>query len=774
MHAIPEAPRTQPGLPQLSELDGDAIPLAGGKAATLGRLSAQGFRVPPGFVVTRDAFDRLGTDLDAALREAADRLGEGPFAVRSSAAAEDLPDASYAGLYETYLNIDRAGLADAVRRCFASAASARVAAYHSARASETPASETPASETPAIETPTGGMAVLVQRMIDPVAAGVAFTANPVTGRRDETIVTAVQGLAEALVSGDATGEEWAVRDGRASLTRAGNGPIDHKQAVAVADLAARVAGGAGAPQDIEWAIDRDGVLYLIQARAMTALPEAVDWTPPTPGLWMRNFRIGEWLPEAMTPLFSEWLLPRLEAGFLDGMRETVQVRVPLRYATINGWYYNCLPTPSPRLLLRVLLESRGRAPWVLFNALARVSSNPAAADRAVLRGFELHWREKLLPEYREFVDAAGREVDTASIERVVEIVDGVCRLAGRYLFSLAIVGGSAWKMEGALARFWEKHLAGALAGTSTGAAGHQALVRGLPGAEPAFPPHAVYSLDWYQPTAGESTDGGPVPTDVAPPRATELAEFRVAAERHCRTVLANRPRLLARFDALLAVVQRYSVIREEQARDFTLGWPLLRRAARRLGELLESADVTDTSDDLFFVPFGALSAVVPKTVGVDYRDGIRENRALWQRQRNLPAPLTLGSPGLIGDPIARAVATARGRTPVPDGAILGQPAGAGHATGRVRVVSGPEDFADFRAGEILVASTTAPAWTVLFARAAAVVTDGGTLAAHASLVAREYGIPAVVGTGTATVRLHTGQLVAVDGYAGTVLPLEQG
>jgi pyruvate,water dikinase len=450
------------------------------------------------------------------------------------------------------------------------------------------------------------------------------------------------------------------------------------------------------------------------------------------------------------------------------------VSVPFRYASVNGWYYNCLPTPSPRLLLRVLLESRGRAPWVLFNALARVSSNPAAADRAVLHKLEIHWREKVLPEYREFVDAAEHDVDTAAIERAVEIVDGVCRLAGRYLFSLAVVGGSAWKMEGALARFWEKHLAGALSGTPTGAAGHQSLLRGLPGAEPTFPPHAVYSLDWYQPTAGESTDGRPVPADVAPPRATELAESRVAAEQRCRTVLANRPRLLARFDALLAVVQRYSVIREEQARDFTLGWPLLRRAARRLGELLKAADVIDTSEDVFFLPLGALGAVVPKTAGVDYRDDIRENRAAWERQRRLPAPLTLGTPGRIGDPISRAVVAARGGRPVPDGAIVGQPASAGHVTGRVRVISGPEDFADFRAGEILVASSTAPAWTVLFARAAAVVTDGGTLAAHASLVAREYGIPAVVGTGTATTRLHTGQLVAVDGYAGTVLPLEQG
>jgi rifampicin phosphotransferase len=113
---------------------------------------------------------------------------------------------------------------------------------------------------------------------------------------------------------------------------------------------------------------------------------------------------------------------------------------------------------------------------------------------------------------------------------------------------------------------------------------------------------------------------------------------------------------------------------------------------------------------------------------------------------------------------------ARGAHAVPVGALVGQPASAGRATGRVRVVHGLAESAEFTTGEILVAKATAPAWTPLFALAAAVVTDGGTLAAHASLVAREYGIPAVVGTGNATATLRTGQIVTVDGTTGVVLP----
>ncbi|UNX53348.1 PEP-utilizing enzyme [Georgenia sp. TF02-10] len=218
---------------------------------------------------------------------------------------------------------------------------------------------------------------------------------------------------------------------------------------------------------------------------------------------------------------------------------------------------------------------------------------------------------------------------------------------------------------------------------------------------------------------------------------------------------------------LLRTVQRYTTVREEQARDLTLGWPLLRRCAHRLGDHLTTRGVIDQRTQLFFLTLEELTSALdgdptPRAEAADSR------RAAWEKQRRLVAPLTLGQPPrFIGDPIARAVNAARTHTP-PEAAIIGQPASAGRATGPVRIITGPEDLAHFTTGDVLVARSTAPAWTPLFARAAAVVTDGGTLAAHASLVAREYGIPAVVGTGDATARLHDGQLVTVDGGAGTV------
>jgi phosphohistidine swiveling domain-containing protein len=582
----------------------------------------------------------------------------------------------------------------------------------------------------------------------------------------------VLGLAEPLVSGEAAGEEWVIREGEAECSRTGDGALDARTALVVAALARGVEAEFGVPQDIEWAIDGEGKLFLLQARPMTALGEPVAWEPPGPGLWMRNFRIGEWLSEAMTPLFADWIIPRLESGFLDGMWRSARVRVPFRYAAVNGWYYNAAPAPSARTLWRVLVDSRGRAPWFLYNVLARVSRDPVAADRAVLRRLEAEWRNEVLPAYRRRVEDAGRHLATASTTDVMTTVDEIAALAGAHLWSLAVVGGSAWKMEVALARFWSRHLAGPLATTPHGAAGYQVLLRGLPGAEPGRPPHAVYSLDWYFPTAGE--DAAPVASEDADTndrtRSARIAAGRVEAEAACRKVLAGDPALLREFTGLLAVTQRFTAIREEQARDLTLGWPILRACARRLGADLRDASAIEDSEDVYFLSRAELADPSPAS-----REQTRDRRILWNRRRRLQAPLTLGSPPrLVGDPVARVVAAARVPREVPDGAILGHPASAGRATGRVRIVTGPADFGCFQRGEILVAKATAPAWTPLFGRAAAVVTDGGTLAAHASLIAREYGIPAVVGTGTATTQLTEGQVVTVDGSAGIVLPHAAG
>jgi phosphohistidine swiveling domain-containing protein len=334
-------------------------------------------------------------------------------------------------------------------------------------------------------------------------------------------------------------------------------------------------------------------------------------------------------------------------------------------------------------------------------------------------------------------------------------VDAIGVLAGEYLWSLSVVGGSAWKMEGALARFARQHLAEAIGGRV------QQLLVGLPGIQPDLPPYAVHSVDWAHPTAGELGWQPPGPSE----RHRQLAKQRERLTARCAAALAHHPALQARFLALVEVAQRYAALREQQARHFTFAWPLLRRCALRLGEQLHTRGVLERAEEVFFLTRAEL----------DHPDSLREvagqRHATWERQRRLLAPLTIGRPPrLVQRELLATVDAVRTGGPVAEGTVVGQPASPGRATGPVRIVTGPGDFYRFRPGEVLVARATAPAWTPLFARAAAVVTDGGTLAAHASLVAREYGIPAVVATGDATTRLRDGQPVTVDGGAGTVHP----
>jgi rifampicin phosphotransferase len=736
----------------------EAPALLGTKAASLARLLGAGFPVPPGVVATAAA----AADWDQAcarLRTAATELGGGQgqrFAVRSSASAEDLAGASFAGQYETVLDASLDELPDAVRRVFDSAASARVAAYRQAHP-EAGATAAPAGD------PSGsgaGMPVLIQVMVAADAAGVAFTANPLTGDRDEVVITAVRGLGERLVAGQATGDQWIVRDGQARCTRATEQAITADQARQIATLARRVQAYFTIPQDLEWAISTDtsgtdGGLWLLQARPMTALPDPVTWMPPAPGYWMRNLRLGEWLSEPMTPLFADWLLERIDHGELQATRDQVGATLPFPHAAINGWYYLATPPLSPRTILAALLQGRGRLLRFLRYAVLGPGRDPVAADRRLLAGLAEQWRQDLLPRYRWLVQAGEQQVQTASPQQLATMIDQVGAAAGEQLWSLAVVGGAAWKMEGALARFYRQHLA------STIDASVQQLLAGLPGTQPDLPTHAVQSLDWAHPTAGELGWPPLRPSD----RHRELAARREALTAQLVALLGDRPQLQARFHALLEVAQRYATIREQQARQLTLGWPLLRRCVLRLGEILHAHGVIAQAEDVFFLTRAELDTRTP------LQELVNRRRATWERQRRLLAPLTIGRPPrLLAKELLAVVDAVRTTSPAPQDAIVGQPASPGRATGPVRIIHGPSDFDRFQPGEVLVARATAPAWTPLFARAVAVVTNGGTLAAHASLVAREYGIPAVVATGDATARLADGQVVTVDGSAGTIHP----
>lgn len=696
----------------------------GAKAARLAIARAAGLPVPPGFVVTaQDAVN------ETELLTAAAALG-GPLAVRSSGVREDAADSSSAGLYESYLDVPFDGVLDAVRRCRASGASARVTAYRGSAEADLP--------------------VLVQAMVAARAAGVAFSADPVTGERDRIIVTAVAGLGEPLMAGLSDGEEWVVTSSGARCRRPA-GVLTPAEVAAVAEIVQRVCRVFPGPQDVEWAVADDGVL-LLQARPMTALPPQVTWSAPGPGLWVSNFRIGEWLPEPVTPLFAEWFLPGLEGGFQAGMRETTGASMPFDSAIVNSWYYT-RPTPSLGNLPKALLASRGRVLWAVANILVRPGRDPAGAARTALDGQQSRWRDDVLPSY---LALASRDPEALVPEDLFDIIDRIAHMAGRHLWYLAAVGGAAWKMESALSRFLRRR--------GIDDVDPARLLRGLDQDLTTAPDaYAVYGLDWFRPThaeAGSRQETG----STYPARFERLKAEREHLQDQVRAALADRPQDLRRWNLMLATAQRYAMVREEQARTLTLGWPLARRCVLSIGEQLVGAEQIGGPEDAFFLRRAELTGDEP------LHETVARRRADWSAARRLSPPLVLGeAPRLVGHHVIRALGLDR-QAAAADALVSGQPASPGIATGPVRIVSDPEEFPQVESGDVLVARTTTPAWTPLFDRVCAVITDSGTAAAHASLIAREYGIPAVVATGNATRILSNGQMVTVDGRRGTVRP----
>lgn len=706
----------------------------GGKAASLGELLAAGVRVPNGVVLTAGVGEMTEGERRSLLRDAAGELGLGRFAVRSSGIAEDGVEQSYAGVYESVLDVSADDLPEATDRCLASARASRAVEYE------------PAGD--------GRMAVIIQRMVTPAAAGVALTADPINGDRMSCVVTAVRGIGERLVSGEAFGDEWVVRGDVATARRQPEHAIDRQQAIRVAREARRIAVTRGTPQDIEWAIDGDGTLWILQARPMTALPPEVSWDAPAPGAYTRMLRFGEWIGEPVTPLFESWLLTGMENRMHALFRELIGQIAPRPYhVVVNGWYFYSINFISGGAFLRSL-------PGMLVKAVRSPRHIAGIFPPTVRHSYpvvERTWREDLQPRYRASVADAERRVESLPVADLPALIDELAELAGEYFTSIAALSGAAYKLEINLSQFYRRHLARSLGGS------HLPLLAGF---EPPADRQrdAIVSLDWwYAPLPPEATA---TPTAQTHGR---VVDARKAAEAAASTALASSPRRLRAFRRLLADAQHVVPIREEQTDELTIAWPVMRRAVLRIGEVLAGRGVLAEPDDVFFLAQAeALAALdgAPLAPTVD----VSARRSLRAQQARLVPPRLVGrlSPMLtrLWDSFPKLI----GAVPSDRALVSGVPASPGRATGSVRLIREPQEFDQLQPGEILVAPLTAPAWTPLFTRAAAVVTDVGSAAAHASIIAREYGIPAVVGCGDATARLRTGMRVTVDGSTGNVEP----
>ncbi len=853
-----------------TDLRKDDVALAGGKGANLGEMARAGLPVPPGFVLLTPAYrafvaanglqaeiERLADqarpedpvsveaasaairalfqagaipdEVSQAVTTAYARLGGGPVAVRSSATAEDLPGASFAGQQETYLNIEGPEqVLEAVRRCWSSLWTARAISYR-ARQGIRPAEV--------------ALAVVVQRLVASDAAGVLFTANPVTGRRDQMVIDGAWGLGEAVVSGQVTPDHWVV-DGatggivarlissKALMTvrRAGGTEtlpvpleiqarpvLDELRVAALVDLGRRVAAHYGAPQDLEWAIAQEQ-LYLLQARPITSLfPLPGPQPPPEAGL--RIYVCANILQGLLEPLTPMGIAAFRAVG--RGIANLVGARLR------PGEAPAAFKVAAGRLFVDVtsLLQHRkGRS--IIFGASAILDRLTSEALKALVEreprlalttdslSIKVPLRVVLRLAARAiftlFFPATGRRRTLAAVEALVgEIerrVDSLRGVAQRRHFVAEHVPGLLPRLFANVAPLVAPGLAARFLAEAKlkqwlgDASALQPVLRSLPhnpttemdlalwrvsralkaeGLQPSADHPAVQAfLARYGHRAVREIDIGmprwrEEPAHILNVLRTYLTHgedadperhFRQGAEAAERAAAALVKRVRREKGAvraaflgfLLSRARGLAGMREYPKFQIVRFFAASRRVIARAGEELVAAGRLDRAEDVFFLDWRDLDAPG------DLRGRAAVNRGEYEREmarRAIPRVITSEGETIYAAPVAV------------EGALVGATASPGVYEGRVRIVHDPRG-ARLEPGEVLVAPGTDPAWTPLFLSAGALVMEVGGIMSHGSVVAREYGIPAVVGVTGATQRLRTGQRVRVDGESGQVVPLD--
>ncbi|MGI9059096.1 MAG: PEP/pyruvate-binding domain-containing protein [Ktedonobacteraceae bacterium] len=831
----------------------------GGKGSSLARLTAAGLPVPPGFHITTTAYrmfvarhglqeqilaavstaspdqpvtcdvaaqtiavlfaqHSIPDEVAAAIRQAYSRLGGGDLsvAVRSSATAEDLPDLSFAGQQETYLNMRGAAMVlDAVKRCWASLWTARAISYRIRND---------------IASAEVSLAVVVQELVSADAAGIMFTANPVTGGHDQIMINAAWGLGEAIVGGLVTPDTVVVDKNSGAIvtyeinekdvmtmrtstgTREEPVPVERRrqavlspaQVAELARLGMRIEQLYGQPMDIEWVLSADS-FFIVQARPITSLhqkKQGIDaWNDSltVDCLWTRG-NAGEAVPDVTTPcsrsllqIVFDDMMPTLfiggysPIGYIGGrlymnlsVMMTIMAAVGMkrkRLIEATGDIFGRVPDdldipvlPVPRwTVLRTVLPAtlrnrrriRGNikklpaflatAPTRCEELLTRIQSASSLTELTTL------WQDNISPYLHEcnYMLEVGSKSDGGAFIKVRSELRKLVGEADTNILLLATDSGtnqlaSLGPLQG-LTQLMRGEIDRATFARQYGH--HSPHLFEISYPRPAEDPQWI-----DQQLAGLRE----APTDIM----TLLARQKDAQEAAWDRFQHRYPRQAEKMRGKIARAGRSAHEREaarsEQARVF---WPL-RAFVLRAGEL------TGYGEKLFFLSMEEILALLK---GDDTAlASVAERQAIYAGYCALPS-----FPALIRghfDPFQWAanpqrrsdVFDANGKSVPASDAVTGFPGAPGTVEGRARVVLTVEEGEQLQSGEVLVTTLTNIGWTPLFPRAVAVVTDVGAPLSHASIVARELGIPAVVGCGNATMRLHTGDWLRVNGELGTV------
>jgi rifampicin phosphotransferase len=831
----------------LQDIDATQVAVAGGKGASLGELSrVEGIRVPPGFCVTSDAFrrsvadapsiddqlDRLAgldpddregirklsaeirrtleevaipQDVAAAITGELARLGEhAAYAVRSSATAEDLPTASFAGQQDSYLNVaGPAAILEHVSRCWASLFTERAVTYRVRNG---------------FDHRKVHMAVVVQRMVSPHAAGILFTADPVSSNRNVAAVEAIFGLGEALVSGHANPDRYTVRDGRiVGREVAGEQPaLTDAQAIRLVQLGRRIEARLGRPQDIEWCL-ADDEFQFVQSRPITTLfpiPEAGDTDKHV------YLSVGhqQMMTDPMKPLgLSLHQLIALPRMYEAGGRLFVDVAARLASPTGRTALLDLLGEHDPLMAdaLQTIVE-RGFIPALpddvpveplLGGPQPQIETDPAIVT-------------ELIEETQASVAAMRREIRTKSGSALFDFILADLQELRRILFEprsrpvyMSAMDATLWLNEHLEEWLGEKNVADTLTlsvphnvtsemglallhvadvirpypevvAFLEGAEDDGFLDRGLaelPGGRDArdairgwldrYGMRCVGEIDITRPRWSER------PTTLVPLILANVKNFEPGAgerrfEQGRQEAAAKEQEVLERLrpvpdgaakaeetKRMIDRVRTFIGYREYPkyglvSRTFVYKQALLEQAGR-----LVQTGVIREKEDVFYLTFQELHDVVREGRVVDGQL-VAERKDAHRSHEALTPPRVLTSEG-------EAVAGAYKRDDLPAGALVGLAVSTGTIEGRARVILDMAD-ADVEPGDILVTAYTDPSWSPLFVAIAGLVTEVGGLMTHGAVVAREYGLPAVVGVEGATRLIRDGQRIRLHGTEGYV------
>ena len=854
----------------LEEIDGSQVAVVGGKGALLGELTRiGGVRVPAGFCVTTEAFraavadapgiddllDRLarvdvgdvgtirslggdirrtieGVDLSdglvAAVTRSVTRLGEhAGYAVRSSATAEDLPTASFAGQHDTTLNVlGVPAVLGEVRRCWASLFTERAVTYRTRNA---------------IDHRTVAMAVVVQRMVDPQAAGVLVTADPVTSNRRVSYVEATYGLAEALVSGLVDPDVYKVRGGvvvdrriavkQVALRTAPTGGtrevaidgadrsepvLTDAQVIALADVGHRIEAHVGCPQDIEWCLV-DGAVHIVQSRPITTL-FPVPVTDDGDNHVFVSVGHAQMMTDAMKPLgISLWQLTARPRMYEAGGRLFVDVTQPLSSPVARAGLLESLGRGDPLVgdALEAVLERDGFIPSAPDGGPGPPPAGdvpaPPDTDPAVVAGLIERTQESLAALRRDIAARSGPDLVGFILSDIQELKRILFDPYSHQVF-MSAMEAAWWLNEQLEAWLGEKNAADTLTRSvpdnvtsEMGLAlldvadvirphpevvafleqvdGDDGFLDGLAALEGGreardairdflgrYGMRCVGEIDITRPRWGER------PTLLVPALLANVRNFEPGAggrrfDKGLHEAQEKELDVLERVRALpdgaqkaeetkrhIDRVRTFIGYREYPKYGMVCRYAIYKQALLAEAGRLVAAGVLAEPEDIYYLTFADLDEVV-RTHRIDGQL-LLERKVAFRSYRDLTPPRVLTSEGEV-------VVGSYRRHGLPDGALVGLPVSAGSVEGRARVILDIGE-ADLAVGDILVTTYTDPSWTPVFVTVAGLVTEVGGLMTHGAVIAREYGLPAVVGVQDATRLIRDGQRIRVHGSDGYV------